>query len=80
MRLEARCHPERGGVDAAGGTNLYRHKDAMYYMPTEDEWVKAGYWNGTSLQTYATKAGESLHKGDGTSGTGWDWAGKKAGT
>jgi sulfatase modifying factor 1 len=35
--------------DADNG-NLYRHKDAFYYMPTKDEWVKAGYWNGTSLQ------------------------------
>ena len=34
--------------------NLYRHKDAKYFLPTEDEWVKAGYWNGTSLQTYTT--------------------------
>ena len=42
-------------AEAAGGTNLYRHKDAFYYLPTENEWVKAGYWNGTSLQTYATK-------------------------
>ena len=41
-------------ANAAGGTNLYRHKDAFYFMPTEDEWVKAAYWNGTSLQTYAT--------------------------
>ncbi|MFP4216936.1 MAG: SUMF1/EgtB/PvdO family nonheme iron enzyme [Phycisphaerae bacterium] len=57
----------------ADGTNLYRHKDAFYYLPTEDEWVKAGYWNGTSLQTYATKAGETLHQGDGVSGTGWNY-------
>jgi len=42
-------------AEAAGGTNLYRHKDAFYYMPTEDEWVKAAYWNGTTLQTYATE-------------------------
>ncbi len=41
-------------AEADNGTNLYRHKDAMYYMPTEDEWVKAAYWNGTSLQFYAT--------------------------
>ena len=41
-------------AEADNGTNLYRHKDAFYYLPTEDEWVKAGYWNGTSLQTYAT--------------------------
>ena len=60
-------------AEAAGGTNFYRHKDAFYYLPTEDEWVKAGYWNGTSLQTYATKAGETLHQGDGTSGTGWNY-------
>ncbi len=40
--------------EAAGGTNLYRHKDAMYFLPTEDEWVKAAYWNGASLQTWAT--------------------------
>jgi len=40
--------------EADNGTNLYRHKDAFYYLPTEDEWVKAGYWNNTGLQTYAT--------------------------
>lgn len=59
--------------EADNGTNLYRHKDAFYYLPTENEWVKAGYWNGTSLQTYATKAGDTLHQGDGTSGTGWNY-------
>ena len=41
--------------EASGGTNLYRHKDAFYYIPTEDEWVKAAYWNGTTIQDYATK-------------------------
>ena len=41
-------------AEAWGGTNLYRHKDAYYFLPTEDEWVKAAYWNGTNLQTYAT--------------------------
>jgi len=59
--------------EADNGTNLYRHKDALYYLPTEDEWVKAGYWNGTNLQTYATKAGDTLHQGDGVSGTGWNY-------
>jgi len=44
-------------AEAAGGTNLYRHKDAMYFLPTEDEWVKAAYWNGTDLQIYATTDG-----------------------
>ena len=33
---------------------MFRHKDAFYFLPTEDEWVKAAYWNGTSLQTWAT--------------------------
>jgi formylglycine-generating enzyme required for sulfatase activity len=42
-------------------------------MPSENEWVKAAYWNGTTLQTYATKAGESLYQGNGTSGTGWNY-------
>ena len=44
-----------------------------YYLPTEDEWVKAAYWNGTASQTYATKAGQSLTQGNGTSGTGWNY-------
>ena len=43
--------------EAWGGANLYRHKDAYYFLPTEDEWVKAAYWNGTTLQTYATTDG-----------------------
>ncbi len=60
------------GYDA---DNPYRNSNAYYFLPTEDEWVKAAYWNGTSLQTYATKAGESLTQGDGTSGTGWNYRG-----
>ncbi len=59
------------GYDAS---NPYRNSDAYYFLPTEDEWVKAGYWNGTSLQEYATKPGESLTQGDGTSGTGWNYS------
>jgi formylglycine-generating enzyme required for sulfatase activity len=47
-------------AEAAGGTNLYRHKDAYYFLPTEDEWVKAAYWNGTSLQTYANASSGDL--------------------
>ncbi len=26
-----------------GGENLYRHKNARYFLPSEDEWLKAGY-------------------------------------
>ena len=25
------------------GKNLYRHKDAYYFLPSEDEWYKAAY-------------------------------------
>ncbi len=60
-------------AEADGGTNLYRHKEAFYFLPTADEWVKAAYWNGTDLQTHATKAGESVHQGDGVSGSGWHY-------
>lgn len=60
-------------TEAFGGTNLYRHKDAFYYLPTENEWVKAAYWNGTSLQTYATKSSESFHQGNGVNGSGWNY-------
>ena len=59
--------------EADNGTNRYRHKDAFYYLPTENEWAKAAYWNGMMLQTYATKAGESLTQGHGTNGTGWNY-------
>jgi hypothetical protein len=27
----------------AGGENLYRHKDAYYFLPSEDEWYKAAF-------------------------------------
>jgi formylglycine-generating enzyme required for sulfatase activity len=60
-------------LEAWEGENLYRHRDAYYFLPTEDEWVRAAYWNGSSIQTYATKPGESLHQGDGKSGTGWNY-------
>ena len=60
-------------TDAWGGTNLYRHKDAIYFLPTEHEWIKAAHWNGTELQPFANKECELLHHGDGISGTGWNY-------
>ena len=49
-----------GAADAAnGGTNLYRHKDSVYFLPSEDEWLKAAYWNGSEIQEYAIGAGTS---------------------
>lgn len=32
-----------GDAWQADGVNLYRHKDAYYFMPSEDEWYKAAY-------------------------------------
>ena len=28
-----------------GGENLYRHKNARYFLPSENEWYKAAYYN-----------------------------------
>ena len=46
--------PGDSGYDAG---NPFRNRDAVYVLPAEDEWVKAGYWNGATLQTYATIGG-----------------------
>ena len=46
-----------------GGTNLYRHKDSFYFLPTEDEWVKSAYWNGDFLQTYSNASPADLISG-----------------
>jgi formylglycine-generating enzyme required for sulfatase activity len=53
-------------------SNPYRNSNAYYFLPTENEWVKAAYWNGTGLQTYATKAGQTLFQGNGMNG-GWNY-------
>ena len=39
-----------------GGENLYRHKDAYYFLPSENEWYKAAYFNSlvSSYFEYAT--------------------------
>jgi len=39
------------GYDAS---NPFRNSNSYYFLPTENEWVKAAYWNGSNLQTYAT--------------------------
>ena len=40
----------------AGGTNLYRNKDAFYFLPSENEWYKAAYYNaaGTNYFLFPT--------------------------
>jgi len=50
-------------AEAVNGTNLYRHKDAFYFLQMETEWVKAAYWNGTALQTYANASPSDLVSG-----------------
>lgn len=39
-----------------GGINLYRHKNAHFFMPSENEWYKAAYYDPTSSKyfDYAT--------------------------
>lgn len=42
-----------------GGENLFRHKDAYYFLPSLDEWYKAAYYDpdksgGAGYWTYAT--------------------------
>ena len=40
----------------AGGTNLYRNKDTFYFLPSENEWYKAAYYNpaGSDYFLYPT--------------------------
>ncbi len=52
------------------GTSAYRNKDAVYVLPSDDEWTKAAYWNGTEMQNYSF--GDSLddiEQGDASYGT-----------
>lgn len=45
------------GVD--GGKNPFRHKDAVYFLPSEDEWYKAAYHknNGATSDYWAFPTG-----------------------
>ena len=45
-----------GDAWQAGGENLYRNKDAFYFLPSENEWYKAAYYNpaGTNYFLYPT--------------------------
>jgi sulfatase modifying factor 1 len=35
-----------------GGENLYRNKDAFYFLPSEDEWYKAAYYSPAQTSYY----------------------------
>ena len=43
--------------------NPFRNSNAYYFLPTEDEWIKAGYWNGTALQMYTNASPGDLVSG-----------------
>ena len=45
----------------AGGTNLYRNKDAYYFLPSENEWYKAAYYNaaGSNYFLYPTASNDA---------------------
>ena len=45
----------------AGGENLYRNKDAYYFLPSENEWYKAAYYNpaGSNYFLYPTASNDA---------------------
>jgi formylglycine-generating enzyme required for sulfatase activity len=65
--------PWASGDTGYNASDPYRNTAAKYFLPSEDEWVKAAYWNGTALQTFATKDNGLPAQGNGTSGTGWNY-------
>jgi hypothetical protein len=48
---------ETGAYMLSGATSgiFERQVGALYFLPNEDEWVKAAYFNGLSYHTYATQ-------------------------
>ena len=56
----------------AGGENLYRHKDAFYFLPSEDEWYKAAYHqnNGVTADYWDYATGSNTAPTAVASGTG----------
>lgn len=45
VRRCAECDVARSGAYPGAGVelNLYRHKKAVYFLPSDDEWDKAAY-------------------------------------
>ena len=52
-----------------GGTNLYRNKDAYYFLPSENEWYKAAYYNRTGTNYFLYPMTSSSDPTAVTSGT-----------
>ena len=42
-----------------GGVNLYRHKDAVYFLPSQDEWHKAAYWDPVARRYWEYPTGSN---------------------
>jgi len=53
----------QSGDDGYSASNPYRNSNAYYFLPTENEWVKAAYWNGLNLQTYSNASAGDLVSG-----------------
>lgn len=52
-----------------GGENLFRHKDAYYFLPGEDEWYKAAYYDGELGIYYDYPTGSDMAPTSTTGGT-----------
>lgn len=52
-----------------GGENLFRHKDAVYFLPSTDEWYKAAYYDPTSGVYYDYTTGSNAPPNAVASGT-----------
>jgi formylglycine-generating enzyme required for sulfatase activity len=53
----------------AGGTNLYRNKNAFYFLPSENEWYKAAYYNPAGSNYFVYPTASSSAPGAVASGT-----------
>ena len=53
----------------AGGENLYRNKNAYYFLPSENEWYKAAYYNPAGSDYFPYPTGSSTAPLPVTSGT-----------
>ena len=59
LRLEASSSHRAGVRGKARGTNLYRNKDAYYFLPSENEWYKAAHDNAAGSAYFPYPTGSS---------------------
>lgn len=57
-----------------GGENLFRHKDAFYFLPSMDEWYKAAYFDASSSTYFNYPTGSDTAPAAVASGTAADTA------